>query len=157
MNQTRVSGQTLSQRNAPLPITAGGQRTPTAPCPKYKNMYRGECLFNFTRVCYSYGQEGHIAKFCKGTPTKPAKPTSNVRPNTRVYSLNENAIEAGPSTSITGQIIVSNLNLYALIDSGGTHSFIVSRLMDRLEGKRKLMTTPFIIKTPTREMYQSLT
>ena len=153
MNQTRVSGQALPQQNAPLPITTRGQRTPTAPCPKCKKMHRGECLFNFSRVCYSCGQEGHIAKFCKGTPTKPTEPTPNVRPNARVYSLNESAIEAGPSTSITGQIIVSNLNLYALIDSGATHSFIASRLIDRLEGKRKLMTTPFITKTPMGEMY----
>ena len=150
MNQTRVSGQTLPQQNALLPITARGHRALTTPCPKCKKMHRGECLFNFTRVCYSYGQEGHIAKFCKGTPVKPAEPTPNVRPNACVYSLNESAIEAGPSTFITGQIIVSNLNLYALIDSGATYSFIASRLIDRLGGKRKLMTTPFITKTPTR-------
>ena len=108
-------------------------------------------------VCYICGQEGYIAKFCKGTPAKPAETTPNVRPNARVYSMNESAIKAGPSTSITGQIIISNLNLYTLIDSGATYSFIASRLINKLEGKRKLMNTPFITKTPTGKMYQSLT
>ena len=47
--------------------------------------------------------------------------------------------------------------LYRVFAGLHTHSFIASRLIDRLEGKRKLMTTPFITKTPTGEMYQSLT
>ena len=68
MNQTRVSRQALPQRNAPLPITTRGQRTPTTPCPKCKMIHQGECLFNFTQVYYSSGQEGHIAKFLRELP-----------------------------------------------------------------------------------------
>ena len=48
MNQTRVSGQALPQRIAPLPITTRGQRAPTTSYPKYKKMHRGECSFNFS-------------------------------------------------------------------------------------------------------------
>ena len=79
------------------------------------------------------------------------------RPNARVYSLNEGDIAAGPSTLVSGQLSVSNLSLYALIDSGATHSYIASRLCDKLEGNRQIFSTPFIIITPTRDAYQSTT
>ena len=126
---------------------------PITPYSKCKKMHRGKCLFNFTRACYNCGQEGYIAMFCKGTPTNLVEHTPNVRPNTCIYSLNENIVEARPSTSITSRITIFNLNLYVLIDSGATHSFIASRLIDILEGKRKLMTTHFIIKTPMGKTY----
>ena len=56
-----------------------------------------------------------------------------------------------------GQLSVSNLSLYALIDSGATHSYIASRLCDKLEGNRQIFSTPFITITPTRDAYQSTT
>ena len=71
--------------------------------------------------------------------------------------MNEGDVTAGPSTSVSGQLSVSNLSLYALIDSGATHSYIASRLCDKLEGNRQIFSTPFITITPTRDAYQSTT
>ena len=71
--------------------------------------------------------------------------------------MNEGDVTAGPSTSVSGQLSVSNLSLYALIDSGATHSYIASRLCDKLEGNRQIFSTLFITITPTRDVYQSTT
>ena len=69
--------------------------------------------------------------------------------------MNEGDVTAGPSTSVSGQLSVSNLSLYAFIDSGVTHSYIASRLCDKLEGNRQIFSTLFITITPTRDAYQS--
>ena len=58
---------------------------------------------------------------------------------------------------VSSQLSVSNLSLYALIDSGATHSYIASRLCDKLEGNRQIFSTPFITITPTRDAYQATT
>ena len=84
-------------------------------------------------------------------------PAPQGRPNARVYSLNEGDVTAGPSTSVSGQLSISNLSLYALIDSGATHSYIASRLCDKLEGNRQVLSTLFITSTLVRDMYQSIT
>ena len=55
---------------------------------------------------------------------------------------------------MSGHLSVSNLSLYALIDSRSTHSYIASRLCDKLEGNRQIFSTPFITITPTRDCYQ---
>ena len=81
---------------------------------------------------YTCGQEGHYARNC---PTPPTLAPQG-RPSARVYSLNEGDVTAEPSTSVSGQLSVSNRPLYALIDSEATFSFIASRLCDKLEGNR---------------------
>ena len=65
-------------------------------------------------------------------------PAPQGRPNARVYSLNEGDVTAGPSTSVSGQLSVSNLSLYTLIDSGATHSFITFMVCDKLEGNKQV-------------------
>ena len=71
--------------------------------------------------------------------------------------MNEGDSTTGPSTLVLGQLSVSNLPLYALIDSRATHSFIASRLCDKLEGNRQIFNTLFITTTPAGDMYQSTT
>ena len=57
---------------------------------------------------------------------------------------------------MSGQLSVSSLPLYALINSGAMHSYIASRLCNRLADNRQSMSTTFITITPTRDMYQSI-
>ena len=71
--------------------------------------------------------------------------------------MNEEDVTVGPSTSVSILHTIPNLLLYALIDSGPTYLFISSRLCDKLEGNRQVMSTLFITTTPTRDMYQSTT
>lgn len=45
-----------------------------------------------------------------------------------MYSLTQGEVEAGPSNSVSGQLFISNLYLYTLIDLGATYSYIASSL-----------------------------
>ena len=126
-------------------------------CPKHKWKHVGE--YRTGTGCYTYGQEGYYARNCliQSNKIKSPIPAPQGRPNARVYSLNEGDVTTGPSTSMSGQLSVSNLLLYTLIDSGATHSYISSRLCDKLKGNRQIFSTLFITITPTRDAYQSTT
>ena len=105
-------------------------------CSKCKKRYVRE--YQTITGCYNCVQEGYYARNYPTQSNKisPPTPAPRGRLNTRVYSLNKGVISAGLSTSVSGQLTVSNLPLYTLIDSGATHLFIASRLYDKLEGNR---------------------
>ena len=124
-------------------------------CPKCHKAHHGECRLGSSRKYFNYGKEGHIARDYRSAPAKAAESAPRGCPNARVYNLNEGDVEAGPSTSVSGQLPVSNLNLYALVDSGATHSFIAKKLINRFEGDRRTLNNPFITVTPTDDVYQS--
>ena len=84
--------------------------------------------------------------------TPPSEPVPE-RPKATMSTY----MTTGPSTSVSGQLSVSNLSLYALIDSVATHSYIASRLCDKLEGNRQIFSTHFITITPTSDACQSTT
>ena len=116
-------------------------------------MHFGKCRFGTTQGCYNCGQEGHIARNYKNNAAKTTESAHRGPPNARVYSLNEEDIEAGLSTSVSGQLLVSNLNLFSLIDSRVTHSYIAKRLGDKLEGNRRTLSSPFVTVTPAGDVY----
>ena len=71
--------------------------------------------------------------------------------------MNERDITTGPLTLVSGQLSVSNLSLYPLVDSRAIHLYIASRLCDKLEGNRQIFSTPLITITPAGDMYQLTT
>ena len=95
----------------------------------------------------------HIARNCKNNATKTIESAPHGRPNARVYNLNEGDIEAVLSKSVSGHLLVSNLNLFSLIDSGAKHSYIAMRVGDKLEGNRRTLSSPFVIVTPVGDVY----
>ena len=89
-----------------------------------------------TTVCFAYDKDGHFAKSCPNQRREREPTRTQPRPNARVYSLSEDDVNAGPSTVVTGQLPVANLSLYTFIDSGATHSFIASKVAEKLECDR---------------------
>ena len=54
---------------------------------------------------------------------------------------------------VTGQLLVTNISLFTLINFGATHSFIANKIADKLEWKKECIAYPFITVTPTGEVY----
>ena len=111
-------------------------------------LHSRECRMG-ANVCYACGQECHFVKSCpyKRKERKPIR--TQPRPNARVYSLSEDDGNAGLSTIVTGQFPVANLFLYTLINSGVAHSFIASKVVEKLECDRQILSYPFITITLT--------
>ena len=74
-------------------------------------------------------------KNCPTQINKVAVPVPAIKrgPNARVCSLNERDIATGPSTSVSGQLSISILFLYTLLDSGAIHYMIHLDLCDNLD------------------------
>ena len=70
--------------------------------------------------------------------------------------MEEGDVKSGPLTIVTGQLSVANLSLYMFIDSGITHSFILRKAANILEGTRIELTHPFITAIPAADMYESM-
>ena len=124
-------------------------------CPKCHNAHLGECCLGTACDYYNCGNEGHIAHDCNSAPANATKPSPRGRPNARVYSLNEGDIAVGPSTSVSGQLPISNMKLFTLIDLRATHSFINKRLGNKLDGGKRMLSSLLITITPAEEVYKS--
>ncbi|XP_073153688.1 uncharacterized protein [Henckelia pumila] len=86
--------------------------------------HSGQCLIG-SNVCYHCKEPGHVAYNCP----------RNKNSTGRVFVMQ--AEEADPDTSlITGRILVGGNSMFALLDSGATHSFIF------LEFIRQIGITP---------------
>ena len=96
-------------------------------CPKCHKAHPGEYRLGNNSKCSNYSKEGYFARECRNAPAKTVEPPPQGRLNAQVYRLNKGDVEAGSSTSVSGQLPVSNLSLYALINFGATHSFIAKR------------------------------
>ena len=70
--------------------------------------------------------------------------------------MNEKNIKLGPSTSVSGQLLVTNLNLFLLFDFGATHPYIAKCLDDKLEGNKRTLSSPFVTITPAGDVYKSM-
>lgn len=81
-------------------------------------------------MCYKCQQPGHKWRDCKA----PLPPTTQIPrgTNARVFTVAQGEAEASPS-AITSQLLFHTVPLYALIDSGATHSFISHGMIERLK------------------------
>ena len=123
-------------------------------CKKYGRFHVGNCM-DGSLVCYNCGKKGHYARSCPNQKKKLTPTNKQQRTNAHVYSLYESEVAAGPSTVVTDQLPITNLSLYTLIDSGATHSFIASRLVDKLDWRKETLSQPFFTATPAGDLYES--
>ncbi|XP_031280639.1 uncharacterized protein LOC116139107 [Pistacia vera] len=123
------------------PRTAG-----VTPCPKCEKYHLGECLKEFgPNVCYRCCQPRHLMRDCKTPPPPTAQASRGT--NARVFTMAQGEVEASPS-AVTGQLFFHVVPLYALIDSGATHSFLSHGMIERLGLKSVVVDQPIRIELP---------
>ena len=101
-------------------------------------------------MCYKCRQPGHMWRDCK-VPLPPVSlpPMAQTSrgTNARVFTVAQGEAEASPS-AVTGQLLFHAVSLYALIDSGATHSFISHGMIERLNLKPVRVSQPIKIELP---------
>ncbi|XP_060963693.1 uncharacterized protein LOC133033109 [Cannabis sativa] len=120
-------------------------------CPKCTKRHIGECR---AKACYKCGKEGHIKRNCPlwgqtGNRAEPKKDDKYVP--ARVFAITQAEAEASPSV-VSGQIPMANTTCKVLFDSGATHSFIASTIVNHINAPSELFTVGFGTMLPSGEV-----
>ncbi|CAA0816896.1 Uncharacterized mitochondrial protein AtMg00860, partial [Striga hermonthica] len=120
-------------------------------CPTCRRFHRGECRFG-QDICYYCHEPGHFANRCpkkEQQPQQPQQPQQQQQPRqqaqrplqqqqqqrgrqqSRVYAVDQAEAEQQPGT-MSGMIMLNNIPVFALFDTGATHSFISRRCLDAI-------------------------
>ncbi|ERM98296.1 hypothetical protein AMTR_s01250p00009040, partial [Amborella trichopoda] len=127
---------------------SGNENWRTFPeCPRCKRHHLGECQ---ARACFHCGMVGHMKRNCPQLLRLEQKKDDTPAP-ARVFALTQAEADAGPST-VTGQLSVAGTLLTVLIDSGATHSYISSRIIEKLNKPSDVLSRGFGTLLPTGEL-----
>ncbi|XP_062080721.1 uncharacterized protein LOC133785510 [Humulus lupulus] len=121
------------------------------PCPKCTKRHFGECI---ARVCYKYGKEGHIKRnfsTWEQSSNKEEQKKDYKYVLARVFTITQAKVEASPS-AVTGQIPMANNTCKVLFDSGASHSFISSRIVNVVNAPSELFNVGFETMLPSGEI-----
>ena len=112
-------------------------------CEKCRRNHYGECR---TRTCYQCGSPDHLKKHCPQLKKEDKKTADSFTPS-RVFHLTQS--EATDSkTVVTGQLSFAGTFLSVLFDSGATHSFVATRVMDSLCRPGSELDRPKVVILP---------
>ncbi|CAA0841948.1 Uncharacterized mitochondrial protein AtMg00860, partial [Striga hermonthica] len=92
------------------------------PCPTYGRLHRGECRAG-QDICYYCQEPGHYASRCpKRFQQQPQQPQQNPQ---------QQQPPQQPGT-MSGMVVLNNIPVFALFDTGATHTFISRRCLDAI-------------------------
>ena len=114
---------------------------------RYRKHHLGECRAKASSFC---GVVGHLKKDCPTTKKEESLKVDNLTP-ARVFTLTQAEAEASPSV-VTGQLSSAGSPFTVLIDSGATHSFVSSKLINRLCRPSEYQTAGFGNLLPIGEL-----
>ncbi|XP_022856963.1 uncharacterized protein LOC111378030 [Olea europaea var. sylvestris] len=135
LGKRKWSDQNKNRRNwqnkrPDIGIRIDGTSGSITPCPKCNKLHMGECWFG-KNVCFRCGKPGHIVLNCPEPPKKKDDDQDqNKKGKARVFSLNQHEAEQDPNV-IAGILLLSNVPVYVLFDSGATNSFISASFVTR--------------------------
>ncbi|XP_012840504.1 PREDICTED: uncharacterized protein LOC105960840 [Erythranthe guttata] len=112
--------------------------------PKCKREHSGDCVAG-TDHCFRCKKPGHMVRDC---PIAPRQVPG------RVFAMTRDQAEVDPSM-IAGTVNVYNNSVYALIDSGSTHSFISCTLVAEIRLVRSQADALFSILIPSGDELKS--
>ncbi|CAA0825697.1 Uncharacterized mitochondrial protein AtMg00860, partial [Striga hermonthica] len=119
-------------------------------CPTCGRLHRGECRF-VKDVCYYCHEPGHFANRCPKKaqqPQQPQQPPQQQQPRqqaqrqpqqqqqrgrqqARVYAVDQAEAEQQPGT-MSGMVVLNNVPVFALFDTGATHTLNSRRCLDAI-------------------------
>ncbi|XP_060965197.1 uncharacterized protein LOC133034178 [Cannabis sativa] len=113
-------------------------------CPTCNRKHLGECKMK-SGVCYNCGQLGHLKKNCP----KGQKKENQAAP-ARVFALTRGEA-ATSNTVVSGQVSIYGLPCNVLFDSGATHSYIATRVIDSIDKPCDLLRCGIVTELPSGE------
>ncbi|CAA0840366.1 Unknown protein, partial [Striga hermonthica] len=102
-------------------------------CPKCGRFHTRECLAD-QRACYNCNRPGHYASVCPEPKRQQHQPPFAQQQGwgqARVYTITHDEAARNAGTMF-GMLSISHVPVFALCDTGATHSFISSRCLEVL-------------------------
>ncbi|XP_069143301.1 uncharacterized protein [Solanum lycopersicum] len=127
-------------------------------CAKCRKGHLGECLVGIGN-CFSCGKSGHKVRYCpnlKGQDKGRGKSQtsgSNVDASKKnhFYALRSRVEQETSPDVVTAMSKVFSIDVYALLDSGATLSFITPLVSKKFDILPDILNEPFMVTTPVGE------
>ncbi|CAA0810107.1 Unknown protein, partial [Striga hermonthica] len=136
-NKRKWKAHQDERRNLPRGQGQAGQQPQQVPnCGTCGKPHRGECLAG-RDICYNCRKPNHNARNCpdrRQNQQGQQQQTQNIHPQARqanVYALNQAEVEEHSGT-MSGILILNNVPVFALFDTGATHSFVLDKCLEAL-------------------------